>query len=54
MANCETVRIARDNRDGKGDYTIIDKRKFDAETMELWADPSIKKPVKKKVSKKSG
>jgi len=50
MARCETVRIARDNSDGQGDYTIVDKRRFDKKTMKLWEAP---KPAKKKVSKKA-
>ena len=50
MSACETVRVARDNSDGKGDYTIVDKRKFDPKTMEVWGQP---KPAKKKRTKKA-
>ena len=36
MAIVETVRLARDNSDGLGDYTIINERDFDKKTMKLW------------------
>jgi len=53
MATCETVRIKRDNSDGHGDYTIVDKRHYDAETMDLWDEEAhIKKHTTKKAAKK--
>lgn len=35
MAIVETVRIARDSSDGKGDYTIINKRDL-KKGQEIW------------------
>ena len=48
MTAVEQVRIARDNSDGKGDYTIINKRDMQKGDV-VWQAP---KPKKVKKSKK--
>ena len=48
MAEVETIRIARDNSDGKGDYTIINARD-QKPTDVIWP---VVAAVEKKVSKK--